>query len=671
MMLSTRLHRIPLPRRQQALASAQAWWDAARRDPVLMLWRVTTAPLWLGSDVPIPDAPSRQAAQWGALATIDAGPGRHVRVAMGNLLWRYRVSWFLTSILRGVSLGLWIALIWMLIALATDAASPNRWWVGGLMLLGLVLGAAFGIVNRPRPLRLARSLDQTFHLNERLTTALDPALENTRSPAMQLQYADTANGLAEIRPELGIGSFIPFREVFVALIAGLLLLAAFFADVPGGDLPAASSGVVPPFASAADRLAVQETPPPSNAQSSLPADPPVQDAEVLEQAETSNQTRQDLEALGDAFSDYSLTKPASESIAQGDYDQAADDLNDAAENVDSLSPEARESLADDLDRAASQMSPANPDLAQSAQDTAGSLREEDGDAGEKLNDLADEVDRAGDKVAPNSEIAAGPDTSTSAPQGSAGSSDSQDASGQQQGPQAESPQGAPVEGAGDPGSGASAQPGIANEEIDPQNQQPSQSGSESEPGGQQGGGQAPSQAPPTDGGESPSDASGGEGVPSDSQDGSGSSPGEQGQQDESNASEGGGAGGESDIESPSGEPQQGGSGAEGATEEERPEADTAQQGEAGDPPPGGDGSEDGSSAPPPSSRDSLVLEGTSDENIPSGSDVGSSSLGSGSGASAASGNAAPAAVGDAGPDSNRVPEDYRDYVEDYFNRELP
>jgi hypothetical protein len=585
---------------------------------------------------------------------------------MGNLLRRYRVSWFLTSILRGVSLGLWLALIWMLTALATDVGSPNRWWVGGLMLLGLVLGAAFGVLNRPTPLRLARSLDQTFRLNERLTTALDPALENTRSPAMQLQYADTANGLAEIRPELGIGSFIPFREVFVALIAALLLLAAFFADVPGGDLPAASSGVVPPFASAADRLAVQETPPPSNAQSPLPSDPPAQDAAVLEQAETSNQTRQDLEALGDAFSDYSLTKPASDSIAQGDYDQAADDLNDAAEGVDSLSPEARESLADDLEQAASQMSPANPDLAESAQDTADSLREDDGDAGKKLNDLSGEIDKAGDKVAPNAEIAAGPDTSTSAPQGNAGSGESQDARGQ---PQANSPQGAPVEGAGDPGSGASAQPGLANEEIDPNNQQSSQSGSE--PGGQQsGGGQAPSASQPTDGGESPSDASGGEGVPSENQDGSGSSPGEQNQQGDSSSSEGGGAGGESDVESPSGEPQQGGSGAEGSTEE-RPEADTAQQGKAGDPPPGGDGSEDGASAPPPSSRDSLVLEGTSDENIPSGSDVGSSSLGSGSGASAASGNAAPAAVGEAGPDSNRVPEDYRDYVEDYFNRDRP
>ena len=66
-----------------------------------------------------------------------------------------------------------------------------------------------------------------------------------------------------------------------------------------------------------------------------------------------------------------------------------------------------------------------------------------------------------------------------------------------------------------------------------------------------------------------------------------------------------------------------------------------------------------------------MLEGTSDENIPSGTDVGSSSLGSGSGASAASGNAAPVAVGDAGPDNNRVPADYRDYVENYFNRDQP
>jgi len=64
---------------------------------------------------------------------------------------------------------------------------------------------------------------------------------------------------------------------------------------------------------------------------------------------------------------------------------------------------------------------------------------------------------------------------------------------------------------------------------------------------------------------------------------------------------------------------------------------------------------------------SLVLEGTSENGVRTGSDSGSSSLGSGSGAGTASGDQVQGEVGVAGPDSNRVPEDKRDIVEDYFS----
>ena len=671
MMLPAFVHRLPVPTRNQALTATQAAWEAARRDPALVLWRVTTAPLWLGSEIPVPDAPVRRETDWGGLALVTAGPGRTVRDGLAGLLRRYRWAWVLTALLRGVALGLWIALVWMLIALATDVASPTRWWIGGLMVAGVVLGAAFGYVNRPTPLRLARSLDQTFHLNERLTTALDPALADARGPAMQLQHADTANSLAEIRPEFGWTTFIPFREVFVALIAGLLLLAAFFADVPSGNLPDASTAAVPPFASAADRLAVQETPAPAAAQSALPQEPPAQDAKVLEQAQTSNQTRQDLDALGNALSDYALTKPASDSIAQGDYGQAAGDLHNAAGDVNSLSPEARSSLAGDLEQAASRMSDANPDLAQAARNTADSLRKGDGSAGKKMDDLANQVDTAGQKVAPNAQIAAGTNTSTSAPPSQAGASDGQQSGSPQQGAQG-GQQGA--QAGTDPGSGAAAQPGLANQEIDPQNQRSSQSGQgTSEQQG--GGGQAPSEAQAADsassaGAQPPSDAASGQSAPSGQEGGDSSGQTGQNAPDSANASEGSGAGGQSDAQSQGGNEQKAGGGNETAPQD-RPEADTAKQGQAGNPPPGDQNGTNGTSADAPSGRQSLVLEGTSDENIPSGTDVGSSSLGSGSGASAASGNAAPVAVGDAGPDNNRVPVDYRDYVENYFNRDQP
>lgn len=671
MMLPAIVARLPRARRRDVVAPLRAAVASARRDPALFAWRAATAPLWVASDIPMPGRPTRQAGSWGALEDVAAGPGRYVRETLETLLRRYRWSWLLTAALRGVALGLWLALVWTLLALATGVATPNRWWIAGLMVTGLVFGLAFGVLNRPTPLRLGRSLDATFRLHERLTTALDPALADVHVPARQLQYADTANGLADIRSEFTLGSFIPFREVFVALIAGLLLLAAFFANVPGGDLPPAASGAVPPFASAADRLAVQQTPPAAQ-QQALPQETPAPDTETLEQAETSNQTRMDLDALGDALSDYALTRPAANAIAAGNYGQAADDLRTAAENADSLSPDAREALANDLDQAASQMSPANPALAQAARDTADSLRSDDGTAGDQLNNLADQVDQAGDQVAPNSQIAAGPpDSSSSAPPGSAGSSSSQDSASQQSQPQGEG-SGNSASAAGDPGSGSAAQPGLSNREVDAGNQQ-SQSGSS---GGEQNGqgGQAAADSPSQERGSSGSqgDASGQAGAQEASGDtGSGGSPGtsDQANQDQANASQGSGAGGEGETQT-TGQEQQGGPGGD-QTSRDRQEADTAQQGQADQAPPSGGEGTGNAGDTAPSGRNSLILEGTSDENLPSGMNTGTSSVGSGSGATAASGSATGAPVGEAGPDSNRVPPEYRDYVENYFNRERP
>lgn len=671
MMFPAVAHRLS-GRRSQVATALRSYAATAREDPPLGLWRAGTAPLWVASDIPVPNRPSRQPADWGALADVTGGPGAAVRETLEVLLRRYRWSWLATSLLRGVALGLWIALLWTLVALATDLAMPNRWWIAGLMLAGILTGAVFGVLNRPTPQRLAQSLDRTFRLNERATTALDPALLDLHDPAVQLQYADTANALGEIRADFALGTFIPLREIFVALIAAMLLMAAFFANVPGGTLPPAASGAIPPFAPAADRLAVQQTPPPAAQQQALPQETPPPDTETLQQAETSNQTRLDLEALGNALSDYALTRPASESIASGDYNQAADDLRSAAENADSLSPQAREALANDLDQAAARMSPANPDLAKAASDTADSLRGNDGSAGEQLNNLADQVQSSGEKVAPNSQIAAGPpDSSTSAPQGSAGSSESQQSSAQQQGGQGQS-QGSASQQAGDPGSGAAAQPGLSNREIDAQNQQ-SQSGSSPGEQGGAGGGRAASDTPSEDGSQGSQGASGQASDQSTSDSGDGGATGDagQGDQQQADASQGSGAGGESSQQGTTGQEQQRG-GAEGSDNAgDREDADTAQQGKAEDAPPSGGQGTDGTSADAPSGRDSLVLEGTSDENITSGTNAGTSSLGSGGGASAASGSASGAPVGEAGPDSNRVPPKYRDYVENYFNRDRP
>jgi len=55
------------------------------------------------------------------------------------------------------------------------------------------------------------------------------------------------------------------------------------------------------------------------------------------------------------------------------------------------------------------------------------------------------------------------------------------------------------------------------------------------------------------------------------------------------------------------------------------------------------------------------------DGVQTASDGGGSNRGSGSGATASTGSTVQGEVGEAGPDSNRVPADYRDVVEEYFS----
>jgi hypothetical protein len=63
--------------------------------------------------------------------------------------------------------------------------------------------------------------------------------------------------------------------------------------------------------------------------------------------------------------------------------------------------------------------------------------------------------------------------------------------------------------------------------------------------------------------------------------------------------------------------------------------------------------------------------GPSDNNVSLGGNMGSANAGNGNGATVAEGTATQEAVPTAGPESNRVPPEYRSVVENYFNRGTP
>ncbi len=639
-------------------ASVRAAW---RRDPVAFAWLALWSPFWIASDAPAPGLPGTRR-DGGVAPPTAAGAAIVERIDVVSR--RFWISWFAGSIFRGVTLGLLLLATWSLIAALGPLTLPAWWTVTAVIVGGAVLGALHGWLLRPDRLMVARMLDHTFHLDERIVTAFDR--DSDTSYVSRLQLADAANTLNDILQEIPRSSFVPVREAALCLVALGALVTTMLANVPQEPIDPMGSSPVPGFVPASDRLAVQEQPLP---QTSRPQEPQSEASlvEMQEQAQRAQSAREDLAAIGAALQDNPLTQPAADSIANGSYAQAVDQLRGASSSVGTMPQEQRDALADNLDAAAGQLDETNPELAQAARDAADSLREGGPEAEQALNDLADQIDRAGEQAQqPGSSSTNLDESQPGDAQGeSEGKEGSQSGSGEnQQGGEQEQSSG---EGT-DPGEGSDAAPGVTN--SNDESASSSQGGESGEGSASEQGGDAPQDGESSSGSSTNADSSG---AGSDSE----GQSGQQGEQtgapdEETSASQGGGAGtGQSGAND---QTEPGGQGPNASdTQDADPDAEVPQEGEAGDPPPSREdrGEEDDGTGSSSNSGESMELEGTSDENVPAGNNSGTSSLGSGSGSSTSSGDQGQGEIGVAGPDSNRVPENLRDIVQDYFDELQP
>jgi NAD(P)-dependent dehydrogenase (short-subunit alcohol dehydrogenase family) len=188
----------------------------------------------------------------------------------------------------------------------------------------------------------------------------------------------------------------------LAIACGLLMAALYFLRGVGGDIPPVASGSVPGFTPAAERPLTPDAE--AAAEGAALTDAPTVD-EVRERAQRSNDAQRDLSVLGRALADHAVTRSAAESIQQGEYGEAADELRDLAEQANKLSPASREELASDLDQAASQMSPGGGELSQASQEAAEGLRQGKEAAQEGVRGLGEAVEQAGNQVASQQELA--------------------------------------------------------------------------------------------------------------------------------------------------------------------------------------------------------------------------------------------------------------------------
>lgn len=673
---------------------ATAWRDRmirrALQDRRLFAWQALWLPYWLGSDRPAPSLPAGRHVTNLSGRSPASGAEAYVDHTINGLVRQFRASWIAGSVLRGAWLSLLFWLGWMLLAIAGMASTPSPVGIAICALLLVGLGVVEGVLNRPTAPMVAAMLDRTFLLQERLTTACDVIGMGSSHPEEQrsvprLQMADAANALGDVRSLLRWRHLIPVREIMGVLILGMALLTAIFAYIPDRRLPGISESPVPAFVPASQRLsdpkmADQGAVSPPNVENRAPTV-----AEVQEQARASQASREDLAAIGKALENNPTTRPAAEAIANGDSAAAADAIRSAANSAPGMSQEERNALADELAEAAEQVSSEHPELAEASREAAEGLRKGGAESTEGLGGLADEVEQTGAGVVSQEQL----ETNLREAQAGAGTGKEAGSPGEEQenGNQQSAESAGEAGNAGDaalsdPGEGVAAEPGVAN---------PDQGGTEPNPGsasggqggqapgsqGQEGTGSAPeggagqpSQDPSGEGAAPSGSASGESGAESSSENGQpgGASQGQSGRPaEETNASQGSGAGTGQTGANDSAQGEQ--TGEAPPPERSAPEAEVPQNGAASDRPPSGSGQpgEPGNSGSVSGGSTSLVLEGTSDNGVRTGSDSGSSSLGSGSGAGTASGDQVQGEVGVAGPDSNRVPEDQRDIVEDYFS----
>ncbi len=631
-----------------------------------VLWRVLWFPWWFGADTPAPwwperrrdtDLPEAPAAR-GVITALDE---------IGRRAWR---NMAIAALIRGLWLPFLIGSIAVIIqVIRNEPFAPQS--VAWLWAITVPLGLLFAFTMRPTRARTAAMLDRTFDLHDRLATALESqslphGSRSERAHLPYLQLADAANVANELKSDPRFRLRLPARELSMAILAGLLMLALLFLRGVGGELPGLTEASVPRFVPAAERRTAAA----GELNTNIDVRPPTV-AEVEAASERSSSVTADLNAVADALEANALTQPAADAIRAGNYAAAGQALRDSAAAASGLPAESREALATALEEAAAETADSSPALSNAASEAAAGLRTGGQTATSSMQDLGDAVELAGESVVPNDVLAS----------------------------QMQQAQQAAAAGGGQ-GADAAQQPGQAGSPGGTSNPQAGQGGEPGDPtsggagaGADASGGSAASDGNPGSGGEggdglvdapaSAGDQPGGEEM-------AGGAPGEEpGGAGQEGAQPGSQPGDESGQFGPDGQPLDTEIGAQSGT---GASSGSAEQSEADDSGAAGSGQHTGNSAtgePPaePDLSNAAVETGAGDApdittnqslglNDPGGGDAfqlggggSAASLGSGAGVMVAGGNATQEAVSAAGPESNRTPAKYRSIVENYFARD--
>ncbi|HEX9987566.1 MAG TPA: hypothetical protein VGE45_03705 [Chloroflexia bacterium] len=329
--------------------------------------------------------------------------------------------------------------LWVVAALLSYldlAPAPLTSALLGISLLFPLAAFALETLLRPSLPQTAALLDSALDNKQRIVTSVELLSTQTQNSKLKTQnfievaqLASTANLLARNDPRTLYPARTPWAHF--ALGAGLLLLAlslfvfkgiddAFGTMQPGGtpgndqsaaaiSSPTAQSGL-PDSENTPQPEATPQLEPGSGGEEGSVAESdsgPLDPDEAARRVEGSRQIQEALGKLGEALNEQSVTQQAADSLKQGNYDDAAEQLEKLGQENDQLSEAAKEGLADSLDKAA-QGSESAPDLQQAERKAADALRNGDyGEVDAALRDLAKKVRETGENVIPQHELAEG------------------------------------------------------------------------------------------------------------------------------------------------------------------------------------------------------------------------------------------------------------------------
>ena len=356
---------------------------------------------------------------------------RSFQMARRRLWWQRGIR----TVARSVCVALGAALLASLLAgwQAPEGLLGGLWMAAALAPLAGLLAA---ILTPPSFSEAARIVDLRLDLQQQLGTAEELLSRGIGGELASLQVA-RASDLARDLSIARAFPLLPKREASLALLLAVLTTSLLVLVSMGYTLPNPLSAIRLPsfsreetspaeqdlFGSLRERDAAQRRSPAmepfrqmldelerrsqrgSLSGSAAAAALAQANAELNRVAAESRIRQEALEKLASELRGTSAGREAAESLRQGDYDRAAEQLRELGRQSDQLSPTAKRELSEALNRAAARSQSAQQ-LSRSERSAAEALREDDySSVVESMDRLARSVEEAADQMVSQSELA--------------------------------------------------------------------------------------------------------------------------------------------------------------------------------------------------------------------------------------------------------------------------